>query len=125
MLQIKIDDNNVVKQCAEGCILNGGIEIDNIPDAVWSCPAAYIYSDSITTDEDGDSVHTAVYSDNPDYVPPAENNPATEDLAIAVAELAEKVAELTEETAEPTEAERFEMLETAVQDLILMQMGGE
>lgn len=100
MLQIKIDDNNIVKQCAEGCILSGGIEVDNIPDAVWSCPAAYIYSDSITTDEDGDSVHTVVYSDNPDYVPPAENNPATEiateDLAIAVAELAEIVAELTE-----------------------------
>jgi hypothetical protein len=77
MLQIKIDDNNVVKQCAEGCILSGGIEVDNIPDTVWSCPAAYIYSDSITTDEDGDSVHTAVYSDNPDYVPPTYDNTQT------------------------------------------------
>jgi hypothetical protein len=90
MLQIKIDDNNVVKQCAEGCILSGGIEVDNIPDTVWSCPAAYIYSDSITTDEDGDSVHTAVYTANTDYTAPEE----TEDVP-DIPQIMAKIDELT------------------------------
>ena len=56
---IFVDENNVVQICSAGGKITGGIEVDNIPAEVWSCPQKYKYIDG-------------VYADNPDYVAPSE-----------------------------------------------------
>ncbi len=83
--QITVDDNNVVQACSIGGYIEGGIDVDNIPDEVMTCPRKWCYADG-------------TYTENADYKEPA--------------------AELTTE-------ERLEAMENAMQELILMQLGGE
>lgn len=42
--QIKIDNNNVVELCSIGGIIEGGIDVKNIPDEVMLCPSKWIYN---------------------------------------------------------------------------------
>ncbi len=65
---IFVDENNVVQICSAGGKITGGIEVDNIPAEVWSCPQKYKYIDG-------------VYADNPDYVAPSEEPTEGDDLA--------------------------------------------
>ena len=41
--QIKIDNNNVVELCSIGGIIEGGIDVDAIPDEVMACPSRWLY----------------------------------------------------------------------------------
>lgn len=41
--QIKIDGNNVVQICSIGGLLEGGIDVEDIPDEVMECPAKWKY----------------------------------------------------------------------------------
>ena len=78
--QIKIDENNVVQLCSIGGYIEGGIDIENIPDEVMRCPAKWKF-------ENGKFVP------NESYTEPAEEEELTlDDLALAVAELAETAA---------------------------------
>lgn len=79
--QIVIDENNVVMCCSLGGIIEGGINVDDIPDEVMACPSKWIYKDG-------------EYTENPNYKPPEPPAPVTttEELALAVAELAENTA---------------------------------
>lgn len=78
--QIKIDDNNVVKLCSIGGIIEGGIDVEEIPDEVMFCPSKWVY-------EGGK------FEPNEAYAEPAEEEELTlDDLALAVAELAESTA---------------------------------
>ena len=78
--QITIDENNVVTGASVGGIIPGGIDVEEIPEEVMSCPGRWTYKDG-------------VFAENPDYVPPAELEEITnDDLAMAVAELAETTA---------------------------------
>ena len=43
--QIVIDDNNVVQLCSIGGLLEGGIDVVDIPDEVMACPAKWVYKD--------------------------------------------------------------------------------
>ena len=43
--QIKIDENNVVQLCSIGGIIEGGINVPDIPDVVKACPAKWVYKD--------------------------------------------------------------------------------
>ena len=52
--QIKIDENNVVTETSTGGYIEGGIDVEDIPDEVMFNPCAWIYKDGI-------------YSKNPDY----------------------------------------------------------
>lgn len=83
--QITVDDNNVVQACSIGGYIEGGIDVDSIPDEVMSCPHKWCYADG-------------VFAVNADYKEP---------------------------TAAPTQEERMAALEDAMQELILMQLGGE
>ena len=83
--QITIDDNNVVQACSIGGYIEGGIDVDSIPDEVMACPHKWCYADG-------------EYTENTDYKVP---------------------------TQEPTQEERLEAMENAMQELILMQLGGE
>lgn len=42
--QIKIDNNNVVELCSIGGIIEGGIDVKDIPDEVMLCPSKWIYN---------------------------------------------------------------------------------
>ena len=78
--QIKIDNNNVVELCSIGGIIEGGINVDEIPDEVMHCPAKWKF-------ENGK------FTPNEAYNEPAEEEELTlDDLALAVAELAETSA---------------------------------
>ena len=78
--QIKTDENGVIQMCSIGGRIEGGIDVEIIPDEVVECPAKWVYSDG-------------KYSENPDYQPPEPPAPeiTTTDLAIALAELAEMI----------------------------------
>lgn len=77
--QIKIDDNNVVKLCSIGGIIGGGIDVEEIPDEVMTCPSKWKF-------ENGKFVANEAYAE------PAEEEELTvNDLALAVAELAEMI----------------------------------
>jgi hypothetical protein len=52
--QIKLDENSVVTETSIGGVIEGGIDVENIPDEVMYNPSAWIYRDG-------------VYSENPDY----------------------------------------------------------
>ena len=99
--QIKIDENNVVVCCSIGGMIEGGMNVDFIPDEVLKCPAKWIYEND-------------TYLENPDYIPPEPPPPeiTTEDLALAVAELAEASA-----------SDKLEM-EMAMAELAEMITGG-
>ncbi len=78
--QIKIDDNNVVQLCSIGGIIEGGIDVDEIPNDVLKCPSKWKF-------ENGK------FRANEAYIEPAEEEELTvNDLALAVAELAETSA---------------------------------
>lgn len=83
--QITVDDNNVVQVCSIGGYIEGGIDVDNIPEEVMACPHKWCYADG-------------VFAVNADYKEP---------------------------TAAPTQEERMAALEDAMQELILLQMGGD
>ena len=55
--QIKINEDNVVQLCSIGGIIEGGIDVEEIPDEVMTCPARWLY-------EGGNFVPNANYSDN-------------------------------------------------------------
>ena len=75
--QIQIDENNVVQLCSIGGIIEGGIDVPDIPDVVKACPAKWKF-------ENGKFVPNEAYTE------PAEIEELTvSDLALAVAELAE------------------------------------
>ena len=75
--QIVIDDNNVVQLCSIGGIIEGGINVPDIPDVVKACPAKWKF-------ENGKFVPNEAYTE------PAEEEELTlADVALAVAELAE------------------------------------
>ncbi len=83
--QITVDENNVVQACSIGGYIEGGIDVDSIPNEVIHYPNKWKYIDG-------------EYTENADYKEPA--------------------AELTTE-------ERLGAMENAMQELILMQLGGE
>ena len=39
--QIKIDENNIVGYCSVGGFIEGGIDVDDIPDEVMACPSRW------------------------------------------------------------------------------------
>ena len=43
--QIKIDEKNVVQCCSIGGYIDGGIDIEDIPDEVMVCPSKWKYVD--------------------------------------------------------------------------------
>lgn len=78
--QIVIDDNNVVQLCSIGGLLEGGIDVVDIPEEVMACPAKWKF-------ENGKFVPNEAYTE------PAEEEELTlADVALAVAELAETAA---------------------------------
>ena len=78
--QIKIDENNVIQLCSIGGFIEGGIDVDAIPDEVMACPAKWKF-------EGGK------FTPNEAYVEPAAEEELTlGDVALAVAELAETAA---------------------------------
>ena len=78
--QIKINEDNVVQLCSIGGIIEGGIDVEEIPDEVMACPAKWKF-------ENGNFVPNEAYTE------PAEEEELTlDDLALAVAELAETSA---------------------------------
>ena len=78
--QIKINKNNVVQLCSIGGIIEGGIDVEDIPDEVMACPAKWLYVGG-------------KFAPNEAYAEPAEEEELTlDDLALAVAELAETSA---------------------------------
>ena len=78
--QIKIDENNVIQLCSIGGFIEGGIDVDTIPDEVMRCPAKWLYVGG-------------TFAPNEAYTEPAEEEELTvNDVALAVAELAETSA---------------------------------
>ena len=78
--QIKINEDNVVQLCSIGGIIEGGIDVPDIPDVVKACPAKWKF-------ENGKFVPNEAYTE------PAEEEELTlADVALAVAELAETAA---------------------------------
>ena len=78
--QIKINGDNVVELCSIGGFIEGGIDVEDIPDEVMACPAKWKF-------ENGN------FAPNEAYVEPAEEEIFTiDDIALAVAELAETSA---------------------------------
>ncbi len=78
--QIKINEDNVVQLCSIGGIIEGGIDVPDIPDEVMACPAKWKF-------EGGKFVPNEAYTE------PAEEEELTlDDVALAVAELAETSA---------------------------------
>ena len=77
--QIKINENNVVELCSVGGFIEGGIDVDAIPDEVMRCPAKWLYVGG-------------KFAPNEAYAEPAEEEELTlGDVALAVAELAEMI----------------------------------
>ena len=77
--QIKIDNNNVVELCSIGGIIEGGIDVEDIPDKVMLCPSKWKF-------ENGKFTSNEVYNE-----PTEEEELTLDDLALAVAELAEMI----------------------------------
>lgn len=79
--QIKTDENGVIQMCSIGGKIDGGTDVEFIPDEVMKCPAKWVYYDGR-------------YAENPNYQPPEPPAPeiTTEELALAVTELAETAA---------------------------------
>ena len=78
--QIKINEYNVVQLCSIGGFIEGGIDVEDIPDEVMRCPAKWLYVGG-------------KFAPNEAYTEPAEDDEFTlDDVALAVAELAETAA---------------------------------
>ena len=105
--QIKVDENNVVICCSVGGFIEGGFDVEDIPDEVMACPSRRLFIPAdVETDEEsgeiegGDFEEFAVvspvkgtYEVNPNYSEAAAEEVLTlDDLALAVAELAEESA---------------------------------
>lgn len=66
--QITIDENNIVTCCSIGGYIEGGIDVEDIPDEVMDCPSKWVY-------KNGEFV------ENPDYVELViPDTPTVEDL---------------------------------------------
>lgn len=78
--QIIVDKDNVVQLCSIGGLLDGGIDVGDIPDEVMECPAKWKF-------EGGEFIPNEGYVE-----PTAEEEMTFDDLALAVAELAETSA---------------------------------
>ena len=52
--QITVDENNVVQCCSIGGYIEGGIDVEDIPDEVMACPLKWCYFEG-------------KYTENPDY----------------------------------------------------------
>ena len=78
--QIKIDENNVVQLCSIGGIIEGGIDVSEIPNEVMACPSKWKF-------ENGKFVPNEAYTESAE-----EEELTLDDLALAVAELAETSA---------------------------------
>ena len=57
--QITVDENGVVVCASIGGYIPGGIDVEEIPQEVMRCPGKWTYKDG-------------EFSENPDYVPPEE-----------------------------------------------------
>ena len=105
--QIKIDENNIVLCCSIGGLIEGGINVEDIPDEVMACPSRWLFipdgveSDVQSSDAEGEDfggfVVTApvkgTFEPNPNYSEAAAEEVLTlDDIALAVAELAEESA---------------------------------
>lgn len=105
--QIKIDENNVVIRCSLGGFIEGGFDVEDIPDEVMVCPSRWLFipaeveadeeSGEIEGEEIGEFVVVSpvkgTYEVNPNYSEAdAEEGLTLDDLALAVAELAEESA---------------------------------
>lgn len=79
--QIVIDDNNIVQLCSIGGLLEGGIDVNEIPNEVMACPVKWKFE-------------SGCFAPNDAYVEPTEDEAelTLDDLALAVAELAETSA---------------------------------
>ena len=67
--QITIDENNVVTGASIGGFIPGGIDVEEIPQDVMSCPSKWLYKDGN-------------FEENPDYIQPEEKVvPTIEELA--------------------------------------------
>ena len=66
--QIKIDENNVVICCSVGGFIEGGFDVEEIPDEVMACPSKWCYVDG-------------EFVENPDYIEPViPDTPTIDDL---------------------------------------------
>ena len=105
--QITIDENNVVICCSIGGYIEGGIDVDDIPDEVMACPQKWLFipgeveayeeSGEIEGEDFEEFVVTlpvkGAFEPNPNYSEAAVEEMLTlDDLALAVAELAETSA---------------------------------
>ena len=50
--QIKIDNNNVVELCSIGGIIEGGIDVEDIPDKVMLCPSKWKFENGKYTENE-------------------------------------------------------------------------
>ena len=77
--QIKIDENNVVICCSVGGFIEGGFDVEEIPDEVMACPSMWKFEG-------------VKFVPNEGYVEPTfEEELTLDDIALAVAELAEMI----------------------------------
>ena len=105
--QIKIDENNVVICCSVGGFIEGGFDVEDIPDEVMACPSRWLFipeeveADKESGDSEGEDFEEFVvtlpvkgtFEPNPNYSEAAAEEVLTlDDLALAVAELAETSA---------------------------------
>ncbi|MGN1304623.1 MAG: hypothetical protein ACI4YB_06275 [Oscillospiraceae bacterium] len=105
--QIKTDENNVVICCSLGGFVEGGFDVEDIPDEVMACPSRWLFipaevekneeSGEIEGEEIGEfavvSPVKGTYEVNPNYSEAAvEEGFTLDDLVLAVAELAEESA---------------------------------
>lgn len=78
--QIKIDENSIVCYCSVGGYIEGGIDVDDIPDEVMACPEKWKFEGGCFVPNEG-------------YIEPTFDEELTlDDIALAVAELAETSA---------------------------------
>lgn len=105
--QIKIDENNVVICCSLGGFIEGGFDVEDIPDEVMACPSRWLFIPAeVEADEESGEIEggdfeefaavspvKGTYEVNPNYSEAAvEEGLTLDDLALAVAELAEESA---------------------------------
>lgn len=82
--QIAINENNVVQLCSIGGIIEGGINVAEIPDEVKACPSKWVY-------EDGRFRKNEAYTEL-SFAEENDTELTLDDVALAVAELAENTA---------------------------------
>ena len=105
--QIKTDENNIVVCCSIGGFIEGGFDVEDIPDEVMACPSRWLFIPAdVETDEESGEIEgeeigefvaaspvKGTYEVNPNYSEAtAEEVLTLDDLALAVAELAEESA---------------------------------